>query len=382
MDNINLKNSGLTVMPNLRYSNATVLDISQNRIGITNQIFFPYNLVELNISETIIRGNIDHTNLPRSLEKLIITHNLITQFDGSMFLNLGIMDISNNILTKFIFPPNIRDLKLSNNRLTELDEFPMFLEDIVFVNNNLTKLPIMNQSLLSIDFSDNNISNIDSIPDTVEYINGENNRIVEVKTLPEALVNLNLNNNLINKICDIPSCVMIICMNDNKLVKLPRFGRNVEKIYVKNNNIRTIYDHDLPPKLGYLNIKENPLQYIHGQIKSRITMKFLYDNFDYTHSKYNDDDDEDGDVSITDFFDDGPNDLTSIYDDYGSYFDNHDKFSHVNNYGFGYEQFNNNHGHSYSYYGNNNNNNKNNYKDTNLTDPLCVSVYNSIKIQI
>lgn len=381
MDVVDLRNNGLTMMPNLRYNHATRLDISKNAIGLTYAMMFPFNLTILDISEVKMRGVITSSNLPITLEKLTISNNLITHFDGTDFLLLHTMHIDHNNLIKFIYPPNIRILNLSHNNLSYLEELPPFLEEIEFTNNKVAYLPIMNGLLASIDFAYNEIKNIDDLPDSVEYLGAASNRLREINKLPYSLINLMLDNNMIHTICDMPDSIIMACLNHNFLQKFPRLGKNVERLEIKHNNIDTIYSHNLPFKLGFLDISDNPIKYLHSHIKVRaeMGMKLITDSgMKKIHYGANYDE---GDTSplteLYDGYDNGFDEFTQLQDDFGPYRNGYDN----------YEQFsNNNYGNNY--YNNNNNNFGSsffdNYEysqiDTNASDPLCVSVYNMVKV--
>lgn len=352
MTTLDYSNADYEDIPNLsNHANVELLNLSFNNIPRLKLTRFPLKVKFLMLEDSGINENvIDTTKLRSSIECLIIKNNYVNIFNGGQFIYLRLLDISYCRLTKIVFPPNIEELDISYNDLIGFGKLPKHLKKFHCSNNYITELGVLNDGLEELNCSQNEITALTDLPDTLDTLDASNNSIEYIRKLPNYLRKLDLSKNNIVAIVDLPESLLKLNLDENYLEKIPELPDDIEYLSIKSNNITTIFPTHIPKSVKYLDVRDNDISYIHPSLKTRGThmMKFRYDNNNREYDIFDDHDDRK---------------RHNVYD-------NHNYYSNNN---YNYYNSNNN------YY--NNNYNKSNFKNDD-SNPLCVSVYNNVKMVV
>ncbi|RLV91007.1 hypothetical protein JA1_004201 [Spathaspora sp. JA1] len=157
-----------------------ILVISVNPMiwrATTRKFTFPENLINLDISECHL-ADLKYVEFPVSLKKLILGANgitdLLTYRDWTSLFNLDTLDLFANEITSlnnWIIPSNLRKIDLQYNQLLELtSECPIFQSKY---NSNLFELDVESCRIENID--------LDYIPPSLKKVNLRQNRTLPSK---------------------------------------------------------------------------------------------------------------------------------------------------------------------------------------------------------
>ena len=255
------------------------LDLSSNRITKVDRKMLPDNLKLVLLNHNKI-SNITADDLPLHVDMLNLQGNEIKCFDGSKFQNLIKLNISENVLTTFYFPPKLVKLDISNNRLEEIDEFPDTLLKFNCEDNMLEDLENINNNLLYINISNNRFKELPNLPESVETIIAKDNNIENFWYLPENAVTIDLANNRISDFYgftfEFPSSLKTLNLNDNLLTEFTlELPEGLETLLLKSNRLETL--PDIPKSVKVLDISDNCLNKILPELKSR-NISINYEN--------------------------------------------------------------------------------------------------------
>lgn len=238
---LDLTNLGLNTLPNLfSYDWVTKLTLNKNNISIISKFNLPQKLKILISNNT----RITFVTLPDSIEKVELSFNSLTKFDGSSYRNLKKLDISCNEIIVFKFPPNAEKVNMESNSTGDIDDLPNTLIKFDCSNNGMIDLPKLNSKLIKLDASSNYIENIDTLPYGIKDINFEDNEIEKICYLPQSLEKINLSNNKIAIFPYLPMNIQEVYIKDNLITKLGTIPISVTILDISDNYITT-FDNKL-----------------------------------------------------------------------------------------------------------------------------------------
>ena len=190
------------------------------------------------------------------------------------------------------------------------------------------------------------------------------NYIYDIAKLPYYLKEANFNNNIIRKICELPVFMTKLWIDNNSLQFFPSCPDNISHISLINNEISNLYAGNVPKSIKYLDVTKNDISYIHPELKFRVRSYGMIFKYDDKTQEY---------LANVENWDDDPYDnnveYTSLYDDCDPPLN---FYSNNNQQNYEYDNYTTTH-FNYNYY---------NHLKHIAEDPLCVSVYNTVKITI
>lgn len=368
---LDLSNRKLTALGDLsNETHVTQINLMNNELEYVYLHIFPPNILELSLEKNDLNETFDNMNVPTTIEKLNLSNNYIKIFDGDKFNNLTILNVSHNNLTEFVFPPNIQSIDLSHNALSLVDNFPKSLVGINLDHNILTYLPVLNCGLKILWCQHNKLRSLGDLPYTIDNINASNNIIKRVTQLPSQLINLDLSDNGLEDICKLPMNIETLNLEGNYLTEFPELSYGILHINVKNNNISFVESSMFPKSIGYIDISDNNMNWIDEELVKRCSKEkitFIYDDDKYKSAYSNN-------IKVDEY------EMMEKY--YSKQQINHSIYDNGYDENEFMENYYKNQQKNYPLYNNDFVDDKYNYVDINLNDPLCVSIYNTIKITI
>ena len=239
--------------------NVIYLDLqNHNLTDIPNQITEFKNLKTLDLSFNKISKIDINTKLPNSLEILLLSNNLLTEFNLIYLENLKSLSLSNN---------NLKSINENIGKFSEL--FQLHLD-----GNKLEEIP-------------NSIGNLKNL----YWLHIDGNQLT---TLPKNIGKLKTLQALIatnNNITFIPVSILklknltAIELSHNKITTVPKelLFSNLENINLSNNNIENL-DNLIPNfnSKAVINLTKNPLNIEYELVRSKypnVTFLFNYNDF-------------------------------------------------------------------------------------------------------
>jgi Leucine-rich repeat (LRR) protein len=277
-------------MPDLSgHIHVTKLKLSWNSFSKLNIEHFPPNVKTLILSHNSIEDIIDEKVIPLSVEKLRINSNGIKEFNGSKLGNLRKLNISNNYIKKFVFPPNVNNVDISNNEIEILPDFPKSLVMMDCSANNLDELPTVNNGLMMLACASNRIRDISNLPNSIKLLEASDNLIRSVYNVPRRIETLKLSNNHISDFdCDLPNSLNELFLDNNKLRRVPKLPALIIVICLQQNMIEEIDDDDIPLYTEYVDISDNHIKKIPQCFKANIREFKCSGNYDKHNEYFND----------------------------------------------------------------------------------------------
>lgn len=181
------------------------IDLSHNYIENIDEIIFPINLKNLNLSYNRIK--IINNNFSEKIEEIFIQHNSLLEIPK---------ELPNNLIT----------LVCNNNNLEKIpDTLPIKLEELYIHNNFINYLPDnLPKELLVLSCNGNNITKIpENLPNNLNYLDISYCNLNYIpETLPPNLNNLLISGNKIIKLPDnLPRTINSLMINDNLITNFP-----------------------------------------------------------------------------------------------------------------------------------------------------------------
>jgi Leucine-rich repeat (LRR) protein len=276
-EKMDLQNYSITQMPDLHtYDWLKKLDLRNNEIKKLTKDHFPPNLKTFNIKNNFIK-ELTYFNFSESVTHLNASENKIESFDGECFINIRRLQLENNKLNSFVFPPNVKYVNISNNNLTELPDFPEQLLIIRCEKNSITELPFLNEKLKEINFSENEIKKIPDFPANLNIIDFSNNSINTIDNLPDLLTHLYLSDNKIETFeVILPENLVVLDISGNRFIDVPSLPPNIMEVDISNNSILEI--NFIPYSVVKFDCTNNRITTIPQELLERRILEIKYDS--------------------------------------------------------------------------------------------------------
>lgn len=230
MDNnyelLDLNHLGLDTLPKFdKYKHIKYLFITNNNfidINLSNLV----NLVVLDIS---FNKFICIPKLPKCIEELTITNNLIKKEDLYKYKNLKRVNISNNKLNSINIVKSLETLICDNNKIKEIGNFEN-LKDLRCDKNKIVNIFPM-KNLLIISCCNNKIIGLNDFDNLVELY-CDDNYIDTIKNMPSMEV-LHCIKNKLNNIPYFPKLLELECDYNENLAISKQYKINNTNIHEK-----------------------------------------------------------------------------------------------------------------------------------------------------
>ncbi|KAM9374454.1 osteomodulin [Phaethornis superciliosus] len=309
-----LQSNDIEAVPAGPFTNVTFLrEINLSHNKIKSHLIDPGVFVKLS---NLVQLHLQHNELeefpsplPRSLERLLLGFNKISQLPGNALEglpNITMLDLCSNFLDDSVLKgkpfsnmKNLTQLNLCNNKLQTMPpDLPSSLMHLSLENNSISYIPenyfSRLQKIIALRMSHNNLQNIPrntfNLPNLLE-LNLGHNKLKQVFYIPRSLQHLYIEDNDIEIINVTLMCPSIDPMNTNQLTYI-RVDQNKLTIPISTYaffcfpHIRTIY-------YGEQNVHVNKSTQLRTPVFRRFLTPEEYHEAEDDHETHNHETEED-----------------------------------------------------------------------------------------
>ncbi|OHS98167.1 protein phosphatase 2C [Tritrichomonas foetus] len=265
----------------LSYTSLKTLDLARNQL-FEYTIEIP-SLENLNLIQNRLTVM---PNLTNQLNTISLDFNVIKTIDKSS-TSLKQLTMSLNYIDSILDTielPNLEILDFSMNRISQIPNFSKNFPIVKVVNlsyNRLTEVPpSLSQSLTELDLSGNAIEIIPEEIEKFELIESIDisfNKIKEIPKLPKSLKKITANDNVIQKVADSELPHLISAIFDNNAIEvLPRLTNHVSPtLFFSHNKISIVTLDMMIRPVEQLNLSDNSIEIIPPEIFSLPRLRIL-----------------------------------------------------------------------------------------------------------
>lgn len=155
-----------------------------------------------------------------------------------------------------VLPPALEHLIWINGKLKVVSNLPNTIVTFDCSNNKIEQIEALPSSLQNLNISSNQLQTLPTLPSPFTYLNFSNNKVSTVPELPNTITYLNFSYNKVNSILRLPENLLELICDNNELTSLPALPSKVSRITCTNNKLSKL--PELPNRLFYINCSDNP----------------------------------------------------------------------------------------------------------------------------
>lgn len=276
LERLNLSNCNLNYIPENLPISMKCIDFDNNNISQISNLAYLTKLETFNIRNNKLK---ELNNLPNSIVEINASNNKITRIGNLIknYIKLKKLDISNCEIDTLNskLPLNLKMLFINGNNISKILDLGYLkkLKILDISNNNLFDIYNLPRSIIELDASYNNIKKLDDVLDNypkLERLNVSDNSITNINRSKNIKI-LNCMNNKLKYIGYFDNIEKLNCTN-NKITKLTVLPKLTE-LKCDKNRLREIISY---PKLKFLSCTYNYITDIH--ICPKLKLLFCHNN--------------------------------------------------------------------------------------------------------
>lgn len=219
---------------------------------------FPANLKKLTLCNCSIEEIID---LPMRLEYLNLEKNYIKEIYLAQYLELKEVNLYDNELEIFTFPPFIKTFNIAKNKIITISGMyvPDSLTEFICRDNKITVFPTEDfKKLTELNIKNNDLETL-QLPPFIQICKASFNRLTTFPNLPLSLTHLNIEGNHIVSVPRENFSIVFLNCSLNELTNAINFQKwDALKILdiSHNKKITSFYATDFPKQIKRINAKK------------------------------------------------------------------------------------------------------------------------------